>query len=314
MNWGPPACFWRLESQKMAGLAALVLPGPFPSLQYPFMNQPVVHDAGRRSVIGDLSRLILRRGAIPKLVLICILAVPARGQEPAVPEAAGDKTAAAAEAPSWLNLLENGLPSGWKAFPQDTLGVSGAEGNSVWSLQRTVEGSEPVLICTGQPRGFLWTTEKYSDFELHGEWRFPRDPDGNSGLLLFTQPEERLWPTSIQIQLHQPKAGSIFPSGDASSDNVLELETSAARPIGQWNECRIVCRSGRVSVEVNGRRVGEITGAKPASGHLALQSEGAEVHFRRLRIRRLEGAVPGSAESRDIEDGAAGPGTTVNRE
>lgn len=187
----------------------------------------------------------------------------------------------------WTDLLSGELQTVWRSYPEGGLGEGeAAAGVRVWHVEAD-EGGERVLICSGQPRGFLRTEARYGDFELRGEWRYLKDADGNSGILVFTQAEERIWPTSVQIQLHQPKAGSTFPSGDAKTDNVLELETSSARPPGQWNECRIVCRRGTVTIEMNGRRVGEITGARPAEGHLALQSEGAEVHFRRLRIRRL---------------------------
>jgi hypothetical protein len=197
---------------------------------------------------------------------------------------------------AWEQLIREDLGLVWRAYPSEALSRrEGESGSPVWHVERGMASDgdveEFVLICSGHPRGFLWTAERFGDFELRGEWRYPKDADGNSGFLLFAQAEERLWPTSIQIQLHQPKAGSIFPSGDARTDNVVEVETSPARPIGQWNECRIVCRGGTITMEMNGRRVGEVRGAWPAAGHLALQSEGAEVHFRRLRIRRLESAA-----------------------
>jgi hypothetical protein len=221
-------------------------------------------------------------------------AIPSGGSSGMVEEGLGNATSG--EEGGWEQLIGGELESVWRAYPAEALaGREGESGFPVWRLERGVEGDgeaeELVLICSGQPRGFLWTAERFGDFELRGEWRYPKDADGNSGFLLFVQAEERIWPTSIQIQLHQPKAGSIFPSGDAKTENVIEVETSPARPIGQWNECRIVCRGGTITMEMNGRRVGEVRGAKPSEGHLGLQSEGAEVHFRRLRIRRLESAT-----------------------
>lgn len=193
-----------------------------------------------------------------------------------------------------LDLLAADLKQGWKAYPAESL--EGADPD--WTILREPGESEPILICRGRMKGFLWTLEKWQDFEFTGEWKYPQDNDGNSGILVHTQREDRIWPTAIQIQLHQPKAGSIFPGGDAMTDNMLEAADGLARPINSWNECRVVCQNGRISVEINGRRAGEVTGARPAGGHLALQSEGSEVHFRKLRIRRLaagESAAPGAA-------------------
>jgi len=190
-----------------------------------------------------------------------------------------------------LDLLATDLNKSWKAYPAESL-----EGpDPDWAIVRDQGESEPILICRGRMKGFLWTLEKWQDFEFTGEWKYPQDNDGNSGILVHTQREDRIWPTAIQIQLHQPKAGSIFPGGDAMTDNMLEATDGLARPINSWNECRVVCQNGRVSVEINGKRAGEVTGARPVGGHLALQSEGSEVHFRKLRIRRLaarEAAAP----------------------
>ena len=167
----------------------------------------------------------------------------------------------------------------WKWFSSDPdIALS-----KVWQVVRTKEGDEPTLICTGQPKGFLHTAAVWTDFEMTLEWKYTSDPDGNSGVLIFVQEESRVWPTSIQVQLHQPKAGSVFPSGDAKSDNTTEADL--AKPVGEWNTCRIVSLNGTITVEINGTRAGEITGAIPATGKIALQSEGSEVHFRRLKIR-----------------------------
>lgn len=182
-----------------------------------------------------------------------------------------------------VELLTSDLAKTWKSYPLEM--PVGME--ATWTLTRETPESEPILICNGRTKGFLWTIEKFEDFEFTAEWKYPKDTDGNSGFLIHTQQEERVWPTSVQIQLHQPKAGSIFPSGDAMTDNILEAPPELARPINTWNECRVISLSGRISIEVNGKRAGEVTGAKPSSGHLALQSEGSEVHFRRLWIRRL---------------------------
>lgn len=147
------------------------------------------------------------------------------------------------------------------------------------------EGEDPILICTGTPYGYLRTRRQYDDFEMELEWRFPRDENGNSGILLYTAQEDKVWPDSIQVQLHQPVAGSIFPSAGARTDNEIRDVRNVARPINEWNVCRISSRAGTISVDINGKKIGEVTGCRPRKGAIALQSEGSEVHFRRIRIR-----------------------------
>lgn len=203
-------------------------------------------------------------------------------KDPASPDTVTD--------PVWIPLLDSELEKRWKSILSDAA-VPLAD---VWKITRESPEAEPVLVCVGKPKGFLLTLEQYSDFEMTLEWRIPTDENGNSGVLVYAQDEPRIWPTAIQVQFHQPKAGSIFPSGDAKSDNTSDSDL--ARPVGNWNECRILSQKGRLSVDINGKKAGEITGAVPANGHIALQSEGAEVHFRRVRIRKLPAATPETTE------------------
>ena len=188
-----------------------------------------------------------------------------------------------------VDLLAGDFRKDWQVFDSGDASSSGV----VWKVVQEPSDAEPVLSCSGEPKGFVFTSEKYSDFELTLEWKFPTDADGNSGILVYVQDEPRIWPTSIQVQLHQPKAGSIFPSGDATSDNTSDAEPDhLARPVNTWNECRIVSRGGRLGVEINGKKAGEISGARPCGGSIALQCEGSEVHFRRIRLRKLRVQSP----------------------
>ncbi len=201
------------------------------------------------------------------------------------PEGAIDNQIAAKEKEEseTIDLLTDDLTQHWKTFSSSPE-IADAP---VWKVVREGDDKELILICSGEPKGFLYTTESWDEFELTLEWKYPKDPDGNSGVLVYTQDEPRIWPTSMQVQLHQPKAGDVFPSGDAMSDHSSETGLNLARPVDTWNEGKIVSRSGRLSMEVNGRKAGEVSGAKPSSGRISLQSEGSVVHFRRLRLRKL---------------------------
>jgi hypothetical protein len=183
----------------------------------------------------------------------------------------------------FIELVTNDLGDHWKVFSSAPVKPD----SPVWSVVPEGNDQELILICSGEPKGFLYTTQTCDEFELTLEWKYPKDADGNSGVLVYTQDEPRIWPTSMQVQLHQPKAGSVFPSGDATSDQSSENERALSRPVDTWNEGRIVSQAGRLSVEVNGQKAGEVTGAKPSLGSIALQSEGSVVHFRRIRLKKL---------------------------
>ena len=120
---------------------------------------------------------------------------------------------------------------------------------------------------------------------------YPTDENGNSGVLLHMAPKDKIWPDSIQLQLHRPAAGSIFPSGDGKSENTLGVRDLSVE-LTKWNKCTIVSRGGKMTVEVNGKKVGEVTGCSPSRGRIALQSEGSEIHFRNIWIRKLKPKVP----------------------
>lgn len=201
-----------------------------------------------------------------------------------------------------LDLLEEDLNVNWKHFSsveQTTL-------DDVWVRTAATNDEDAQLVCLGDPKGFLYTEKEYGEFDLTFEWQIVSDPNGNSGVLVFTQDDPRLWPTSIQIQLHQPAAGSVFPSGDAITDATVKRE-GLARPVGEWNECRITSHSGRILVHVNGAKAGEVTGCKPAAGRIAIQSEGSEVRFRRIHLRQPEPKRVSDTEDPKSKDGDVKP-------
>jgi hypothetical protein len=201
---------------------------------------------------------------------------------PLKPDADMPAEAKAAEPRDLLNAKE--FPKGWRFFTEEKESPLA----STWQIVAE-DPKQPFLRCTGTPFGYLRTVDVFGDYELGLQWRYPTDLAGNSGILLHTADEDRVWPTSIQVQLHRPQTGSVFPSGDAKSDNRIEMkDRDLPRDLNVWNECRIVCREGRVSVEVNGKRIGEVTGCQPARGAIALQSEGAEVHFQKIWLKPLD--------------------------
>ena len=58
-------------------------------------------------------------------------------------------------------------------------------------------------------------------------------------------------------------------------------------PAGQWNRVEVICNNDLVSIGVNGHHTVTGTNASPTMGKIVLQSEGAEVFFRRLDLYPL---------------------------
>jgi len=155
------------------------------------------------------------------------------------------------------------------------------------AVENSSDKTEKILVCSGKPFGYLRSKEIYQNCQFGVEWRFPKDENGNSGMLVYVDGKDEIWPKSIQVQFHRPTTGGVFPMKDAKCDQPLPgkmLESSGRN----WTTCVVTCRDGSIQLQINGHDYGEVKDCDPAKGFIALQSEGAEVHFRNLWIRPLK--------------------------
>ena len=60
---------------------------------------------------------------------------------------------------------------------------------------------------------------------------------------------------------------------------------------GEWNTYDVVAVDGTIKLSVNGKVVNGISHATQKKGYLCLESEGAEIHFRNIRILELPPGV-----------------------
>jgi len=178
-----------------------------------------------------------------------------------------------------------------------------------WELRTTPAASvdsafrmlpDGVIASDGKPSGFLATLESYRDYRLHVEWRWSGKP-GNGGVLLHISdgPMDRVWPVSLQVQTKNGNAGDLLPMAGASFDEPLTSAEGAAtrikahtaadseKPVGEWNVCDIVSRDGAVEVTINGVPQNRVTHARPASGRIGFQLEGAPYELRRIALTPL---------------------------
>ncbi len=59
------------------------------------------------------------------------------------------------------------------------------------------------------------------------------------------------------------------------------------KPQGEWNRMEIVCDGDAITCILNGVLVNAARGSSLTSGKILLQSEGAEIFFRRVEVRPL---------------------------
>jgi hypothetical protein len=196
--------------------------------------------------------------------------------------------AAAAEEP--VPLFNGRDFTGW-TFHLDKPGVKMEE---VWSVK------DGVLVCKGRPAGYLIT--KKDDFEnyvLTLQWRWPEKPGNNGVLVHVTKPGELgVWPKCLEVQLAHENAGDFWVIGTTidveNADQRREgrrhrnLSDGDEKPLGEWNEMEITCRGDEVLVKVNGKLVNHATNLSQSKGAIALQSEGAPIEYREIKLRQLE--------------------------
>lgn len=58
-------------------------------------------------------------------------------------------------------------------------------------------------------------------------------------------------------------------------------------PAGEWNTLECVAKGDEIAIFLNGVLVNRATNVRPKSGKIQIQSEGAEIFFRRVELRRL---------------------------
>jgi len=193
-------------------------------------------------------------------------------------------------------LLFNGRDlSGWTPV----IGRPGVRPEEIWSV---AEGG--ILVCKGRgkPSGYLRTVrDDFENYTLTLQWRFPEGtPGGNSGVLLHAGESNVLgvWPRSMEAQLNHGHAGDIWVIGTTCQiENAekrvigrrhLNLTDNSERPIGQWNDYKIVCRGDEITIWVNGDLVNHVTQCSVRKGAICLQAEGADIEFRNIRLVPLK--------------------------
>jgi hypothetical protein len=153
--------------------------------------------------------------------------------------------------------------------------------------QKTFRVEDGLLKTTGEPLGYIRTTDVYDNFVFHVEARFLKD--GNSGVLFHVQKDAPL-PNAIECQLYYAHIGRVFPLFGHKLEGG-ELIHYNAKPVGEWNTIEVYSEDGRVATLVNGALSGLGSGADPAAGHICLQSEGAPVEFRNIKVKRFTPAA-----------------------
>jgi len=205
-----------------------------------------------------------------------------------------------ADAPVFRDLFNGKDLTGWVNVNTDP---------DTWKVR------DGMIVCSGHPIGVMRSEKQYENFILHVEWMH-MEPGGNSGVFAWSsaRPGPNRLPDGLEIQmlelewpnLHKrdgvtpPLAyvhGELFGVGGVKivpdnprGERSMSVENRCLGR-GQWNTYDVLAVDGTVKLSVNGKFVNGISRATQKKGYLCLESEGAEIHFRNIRILELPPGV-----------------------
>jgi hypothetical protein len=175
--------------------------------------------------------------------------------------------------------------------------------------------------CTGKPIGVCRSKKQYTNFEFVAEWRH-LESAGNSGFFVWASPAglkdlkpNQLPKAGIEVQVldhgytekylkggKNRKAdwftthGDVFPVGASKMKPFAPTSPNGSRSfprknlskgINEWNHYYVRAVNGEIRLWVNGEEVSGGNGIEPRVGYLCLESEGAPIDFKNIRLREL---------------------------
>lgn len=189
-----------------------------------------------------------------------------------------------------INLLDQTDLSDWSFVVED----NNAPASDVFYVR------DGILTISGNPFGYMYTNDIYTNYHLQVEWRWPQGKESNSGIFLFVEDILSPFPKCVECQLMAGKAGDfVLINGSDLAEYKDEPNTtrpkfpivpkannSSENPAGEWNKADIYCYNGVVIIYINGIFQNKGT-SKVKEGRIALQSEGDNIQFRTVTLTPL---------------------------
>lgn len=192
--------------------------------------------------------------------------------------------AAADEDKGFVDLFNGRDLAGWKTLPE--------------KADKTYTVKDGMIVVSGSPAGYFYTDKSYKNYILRFDWRYKRPAKleddkkfgGNSGLLVHITGVHKVWPNSLEVQGMNRDHGAFLSIGKTGlTDYKFNREAleKARNKVGEWNTTEVTVKDGDITAQVNGALIstGKIT---LTAGPFGFQSEGAEVHFKNIKIKVLD--------------------------
>jgi len=220
------------------------------------------------------------------------------------------------EGGEWVTLFDGASFAGWRGVGLDTI-PAGHWTVEDGAIRKVASGAVPTA-ADGQPLegGDIMTVDTYHNFELVLEWKV--SAGANSGIKYNVSEDMSTGSPPVHAALgfeYQVLDDALHPDAQngpnrtagALYDLVPPSAERVLRPVGSFNEARVVFSDGHGEHWLNGIKVLEfdlesatfdstlavskyapIEGfADQRDGHIVLQDHGDEVWFRNIRIREI---------------------------
>jgi hypothetical protein len=180
------------------------------------------------------------------------------------------------------------------------------------------------VITTGKPTGYLRTEKQYENFIADFEWMHVNTKEvGNSGFFVWADPLPAVGTPytrgiEVQVLVNLEREGYYTSQGDLFSIHGATCKPDRPHPHGwerclpserrckgggEWNHYVVIAQNGVIKLHVNGKEVSGLSQCNPRKGYLALESEGAECHFRNLKIKELPSNNAKPEETAHVAEG-----------
>ncbi|MFP5081324.1 DUF1080 domain-containing protein [Pedobacter sp. JCM 36344] len=176
--------------------------------------------------------------------------------------------------------------------------------------QNVFKIEDGVLHVSGQDFGYIATKKSYKNFHLSLEFKWgekkypPREHDKRDAGVCYNVEilKDKIWPKSVECQIQEGDVGDLWlvDSVTAFVDGIKTEPKDYAtvmkirdgeRSHGEWNKVEIISKNGKFNFIVNGVLVNEGEYVSLNSGRILLQSEGAEIFYRDIKIEEYPDLV-----------------------
>lgn len=198
-------------------------------------------------------------------------------------------------------LFDGKSLKGWRSFKEE-------KAKDQWKVE------EDAITLTSGGGGDLITEDEYSDFDFRCEWKIAKQ--GNSGIMWrSTEDHGAPYETGPEYQIldsfkqeghkytHETNKGNIA----GSFYDIYPGKEEWSKPVGEWNETRIVVKGTKITLYLNGNVTADVDTKsdefkaalakskfkdwahfnKENKGHIVFQDHGDKVAFRNIRIKKL---------------------------